>query len=42
MDLVGPYKMNTGNMGDHMISMDVYGGTGGPSYMEISVEGMFL
>ena len=43
MDFVGPYKMNRGTMGDHMITIDLNGRTGGPSYMEnVFVEGMFL
>ena len=27
--------MNRGTMGDHMITIDLNGGTGGPSYMKI-------
>ena len=42
VDLVGPYKMNRGTMGDHMITIDLNGGTGGPSYMKIFVGAMFL
>ena len=26
VDLVGPYKMNRGTMGDHMITIDLNGG----------------
>ena len=32
--------MNRGTMGDHMITIDLNGGTGGPSYMKIFVEAM--
>ena len=42
MDLDGPCNCKLGTMGDHMITIYLNRGTGGPSYMDDFVEGMFL